>query len=60
VEFWAGAWITVDPTSLAEVGSRHVLVARGRDYADVRPLSGVYSGPAMEHFGVTVEVTRLG
>jgi transglutaminase-like putative cysteine protease len=60
VEFWAGDWITVDPTSLADVGSRHVLVARGRDYADVRPLSGVYSGPAMEHFGVTVEMTRLG
>jgi hypothetical protein len=26
----------------------------------VRPLSGIYSGPAAEHFGVTVEVTRLG
>jgi transglutaminase-like putative cysteine protease len=60
VEFWAGAWVAVDPTSLADVGSRHVLLARGRDYADVRPLSGVYSGPAAEHFGVTVEVTRLG
>jgi transglutaminase-like putative cysteine protease len=60
VEFWAGDWIAADPTSLAEVGSRHVLLARGRDYADVRPLSGVYSGPAPEHFGVTVEVTRLG
>jgi transglutaminase-like putative cysteine protease len=60
VEFWAGEWVAVDPTSLAEVGSRHVLLARGRDYADVRPLSGIYSGPAAEHFGVTVEVTRLG
>jgi transglutaminase-like putative cysteine protease len=60
VEYWAGDWIAADPTSLAEVGSRHVLLARGRDYADVRPLSGVYSGPAPEHFGVTVEVTRLG
>jgi transglutaminase-like putative cysteine protease len=60
VEFWAGSWVPVDPTSLADVGSRHVLLARGRDYADVRPLSGVYSGPAAEHFGVTVEVTRLG
>jgi len=49
-----------DPTSLAEVGRRHVLLARGRDYADVRPLSGIYSGPAAEHLGVTVEVTRLG
>ncbi len=60
VEFWAGDWIAVDPTSLAEVGSRHVLLARGRDYGDVRPLAGVYSGPAPEQFGVTVEVTRLG
>jgi transglutaminase-like putative cysteine protease len=59
VEFWAGAWIAADPTSLAEVGSRHVLLARGRDYADVRPLSGIYSGPAAEDLGVTVEVTRL-
>jgi transglutaminase-like putative cysteine protease len=60
VEFWAGTWIAVDPTSLADVGSRHVLLARGRDYADVRPLAGVYSGPAAEQLGVTVEVTRLG
>lgn len=59
VEFWAGDWIAVDPTSLADVGSRHVLLARGRDYADVRPLSGIYSGPAAELLGVTVEVTRL-
>ena len=60
VEFWAGEWFAVDPTSLSEVGSRHVLLARGRDYADVRPLSGVYSGPAAQQFGVTVEITRLG
>jgi transglutaminase-like putative cysteine protease len=59
VEFWAGEWVAVDPTSLADVGSRHVLLARGRDYADVRPLAGVYSGPAAEDFGVAVEVTRL-
>jgi transglutaminase-like putative cysteine protease len=60
VEFWAGDWVAVDPTSLADVGSRHVLLARGRDYGDVRPLSGVYSGTTAEQFGVTVEVTRLG
>jgi transglutaminase-like putative cysteine protease len=60
VEFWAGGWAAADPTSLAPVGSRHVLLARGRDYADVRPLSGIYSGPAAEHLAVTVEVTRIG
>ena len=40
------------PTS-SEVAERHVLVARGRDYADVRPLAGVYSGPAAQSLGVT-------
>ena len=59
VEFWCGEWIAADPTSLAEVGERHVVVARGRDYADVRPLSGVYHGPPAESLGVTVELTRL-
>ncbi len=59
VEFWAGDWVAADPTSLAPVGERHVVVARGRDYADVRPLSGVYHGPPAESLGVTVELTRL-
>ena len=36
-----------------------MLVARGRDYADVRPLTGIYSGPAAGALGVTVELTRL-
>lgn len=59
VEYWAGSWVPIDPTSLAEVGDRHVVVARGRDYADVRPLSGVYHGPPADALGVTVELIRL-
>jgi transglutaminase-like putative cysteine protease len=59
VEFWAGDWVPADPTSLVVVGERHVVVARGRDYADVRPLSGVYHGPPAESLGVEVELTRL-
>ena len=59
VEFWAGDWIPLDPSNLSEVAERHVLVARGRDYADVRPIAGVYSGPAAQALGVTVELTRL-
>lgn len=59
VEFWAGDWVSLDPSSLAEVAERHVLIARGRDYADVRPLAGIYSGPAAESLGVSVELTRL-
>ncbi|MGI5290968.1 hypothetical protein ACQEVF_47710 [Nonomuraea polychroma] len=28
VEFWVGDWVALDPTSLADLGSRHVLPAR--------------------------------
>jgi transglutaminase-like putative cysteine protease len=59
VEFWAGSWVALDPTSLHDVADRHIVVARGRDYGDVRPLSGVYHGPPADALGVTVELTRL-
>ncbi len=59
VEYWAGSWTPLDPTSLAPVGERHVVVARGRDYADVPPLKGIYHGPSGGDMRVTVEVTRL-
>jgi transglutaminase-like putative cysteine protease len=59
VEYWAGSWTPLDPTSGAAVGERHVVVARGRDYADVPPLKGIYHGPTGGDMQVTVEVTRL-
>jgi transglutaminase-like putative cysteine protease len=59
VEYWAGDWTPLDPTSLAPVGERHVVVARGRDYGDVPPLKGIYHGPSGGDMNVTVEVTRL-
>ena len=48
-----------DPTNLAPVGERHVVIGRGRDYADVSPLKGIYSGAPSVAMEVTVEVTRL-
>ena len=59
VEYWAGSWTPLDPSSGARVGERHVVVARGRDYADVPPLKGIYHGPPDSGMTVTVEVTRL-
>ena len=32
----------------------------GRDYADVSPLKGIYSGEGATDLDVIVEVTRLG
>jgi transglutaminase-like putative cysteine protease len=59
IEYWAGSWTPLDPTSGAPVGQQHVVVARGRDYLDVPPLKGVYRGPAYSDMDVTVKVTRL-
>ncbi|HEY6296063.1 MAG TPA: transglutaminase family protein, partial [Streptosporangiaceae bacterium] len=59
VEYWAGEWQACDPTSGAPVRERHVAVARGRDYADVPPLKGIYHGVPVSAQAVRVEVTRL-
>ena len=58
LEAWTGGWTAVDPTNGNPVGPEHVLVARGRDYADVPPLRGVYHGGRAEALDVQVEVTR--
>lgn len=59
VEWFCGdGWTGYDPTNLIEIGDRHVLVGRGRDYNDVPPLRGVYAGPFGSELFVTVEITR--
>ena len=59
VEWWAGGWNAWDPTSGRPVGVDHVMVGRGRDYDDVPPLRGVYSGAPSSELFVSVEFTRL-
>ena len=59
VEVWLGGWWAYDPTNRLPAGERHVVVGRGRDYGDVPPLKGLYSGGGSQSLGVTVEVTRL-
>ncbi len=59
LEAWVGDWHPVDPTSGVDVAERHVLVARGRDYADVAPLKGVYHGGPSRSLTVKVELTRV-
>jgi transglutaminase-like putative cysteine protease len=62
-EYWDGAWAALDPTNGTAVGTEHVIVARGREYEDVPPLKGVYSGGGRGDdaatLQVSVEVTRL-
>ena len=59
LEAWVGDWHPVDPTSGAAVAERHVLVARGRDYADVAPFKGVYNGGPSRSLEVSVDLTRV-
>ena len=62
-EFWDGSWAALDPTNGTTVGTEHVVVARGREYEDVPPLKGVYSGGGRgvdaTTLEVSVDVTRL-
>lgn len=58
VEWFAGEWAGFDPTNNSEIGDRHVMVGRGRDYNDVPPLRGVYAGPYKGRLEVAVTVTR--
>ncbi|MPZ81224.1 MAG: transglutaminase family protein [Actinophytocola sp.] len=59
IEAWTGGWWGFDPTNDVEIGPRHIWVAIGRDYADVSPLKGTYSGGAATAIEVSVDVTRL-
>jgi transglutaminase-like putative cysteine protease len=59
VEWFDGDWYAYDPTNGIPIGERHVIIGRGRDYADVPPLKGVYAGPAGTGQTVEVTLTRL-
>ncbi|MEU4598570.1 transglutaminase family protein [Nocardia sp. GTS18] len=59
VEAWTGQWWGYDPTNNLAVNEQHVSVGVGRDYADVPPLKGVFSGGGSTDLAVVVEVTRL-
>jgi len=59
VEWWDDGWHGFDPTNDQPVGDRHVVVATGREYADVKPLSGIYDGAGTSSMFVDVQVTRL-
>jgi len=50
-------WVDYDPTNTCFTGPGHIVVARGRDYSDVSPIRGVFSGGGGHtlQIGVTVE-----
>ena len=60
VEWWCGSWVSYDPTQHQRLTDRYVRVGHGRDYGDVAPLRGTYSGGGSSDMFVTVELTELG
>lgn len=52
-------WLPLDPTNRLAVGRQHVKIGHGRDYDDVPPLRGVYSGPGTPTVAASVEIRRM-
>ena len=52
-------WLALDPTNRLAVGHQHVKIGHGRDYDDVPPLRGVYSGPGAPELDASVEIRRM-
>ncbi|WP_101947444.1 transglutaminase family protein [Mycobacterium sp. 3519A] len=59
VQAWTGGWWNYDPTNDSEINEQYVSVGVGRDYSDVTPLKGIYSGEGSTDLDVVVEITRL-
>ena len=59
LQWWDGEWVSFDPTAGAAPDDFSVEVARGRDYRDVTPLRGIFTGVRTSSMFVEVEITRL-
>jgi len=62
VAIWCGparGWLGFDPTNACMVGSDHIITAVGRDYADVAPIDGIFTGQEGQKIDVSVDVEPL-
>lgn len=55
----AAGWIGLDPTNGMLAGNDHVVLAVGRDYADVAPIDGVIFASGGQRLDVQVQVTPV-
>ena len=53
-------WCGLDPTNGIFAGSDHIVLAIGRDYADVAPVGGVIFASGSQRLDVAVSVTPVG
>ncbi|MGL5115289.1 MAG: transglutaminase-like domain-containing protein, partial [Beijerinckiaceae bacterium] len=62
VTAWCGddaGWLEFDPTNGIVVANDHILVAVGRDYSDVAPVSGVLKTTGVQKIEQAVDVVSL-
>lgn len=62
ISAWCGpehGWIDLDPTNDLVVSDEHVVLAIGRDYADLSPIRGVVLGGGPHSVEVAVQLTPL-
>jgi transglutaminase-like putative cysteine protease len=60
---WCGpvaGWIGLDPTNAILAGHDHVVLAIGRDYADVAPIDGVIFASGAQRLETSVHVVPVG
>jgi transglutaminase-like putative cysteine protease len=63
VSVWCGAefgWVGLDPTNNMMIGNDHIILAKGRDYADISPVSGLILGSREQDVDVKVDVVPRG
>ena len=53
-------WRGLDPTNAIFAGNDHVVLAVGRDYADVAPIDGVIFAAGGQRLKVAVSVRPIG
>lgn len=59
VSTWCGhdvGWVGLDPTNALIMGNDHIVLARGRDYADISPVAGIILGSGDQEIDVKVDV----
>jgi transglutaminase-like putative cysteine protease len=49
-------WAGLDPSNAMMTGNEHIVLAKGRDYADISPVAGIILGSREQDVDVKVDV----
>lgn len=62
VMLWCGparGWVGVDPTNGIWMAGDHIIMAMGRDYAEIAPIDGIVLGSGAQEMDVSVDVAPV-